>query len=136
MAGAPKKTIDWDQVEKAAMAGAKGNEIAAMVGIHYSTLAKRFDKEINSDGDYANFSDFLTTKKAKGNNLIRLKQFSIAMAGDRGMCIWLGKNRLGQSDKVDNNNINFDVDPEERSKILQEKISKALEAKKKRESDE
>jgi hypothetical protein len=31
--------------------------------------------------------------------MLKKKQFDQAMEGDRGMLIWLGKNRLDQSDK-------------------------------------
>ncbi|NCX93640.1 MAG: hypothetical protein EBX40_03075, partial [Gammaproteobacteria bacterium] len=37
--------------------------------------------------------------KSKGDNLLRVAQFKKAMSGDTSALIWLGKNRLGQSDK-------------------------------------
>ncbi len=49
------------------------------------------------------FSEYLRLKKAKGNSLIKVKQFEMAVKDkDKAMLIWLGKQRLGQKDKVEN----------------------------------
>ena len=90
----PKKNIDWREVDKYLVAGATGTEVAAMLGIHSHTLYKRclIDHKIS-------FSDYLQQKREKGNTMLKKKQFDQAMEGDRGMLIWLGKNRLDQSDK-------------------------------------
>lgn len=92
--GRKKVNIDWKKIENMAVAGCNGQQIAAAVGIHYNTLFKRC-KEDNK----CEISEYLQTKKEKGNNLLIQKQFDIALKGDRAMLIWLGKNRLGQSDK-------------------------------------
>ena len=41
----------------------------------------------------------VTITKQKGNRLLFEKQFELAKKGDRAMLIWLGKQRLDQSDK-------------------------------------
>ena len=94
MAGRKKIDIDWEQVDKWLEAGAKGTEVAAALGIHFDTLSKRCISEKKS-----NFSEYLRIKRECGNTKLRLKQQQLAMEGDRGMLIWLGKNRLDQSDK-------------------------------------
>ena len=91
-----KANIDWDRVEKMAMAGGNCKQISAAIGIHYNTLANRCKEDLNCD-----FSEYLQTKKEKGNELLLRKQFDLAMQGDRGMLIWLGKQRLGQREKSD-----------------------------------
>ena len=48
-----------------------------------------------------NFSSYLAEKRAHGNSLLRAKQYEIAMSGDKTMLVWLGKNRLEQSDKIE-----------------------------------
>lgn len=93
-AGRKKIIIDWDKVDKMLMAGANGVQVAAMLGIHYNTLARACQEEKKCD-----FSAYLLDKKEKGNSLLLAKQYDLAMNGDRGMLIWLGKNRLDQSDK-------------------------------------
>lgn len=45
--------------------------------------------------------DVFEDGKANGRISLRRKQFELAMKGDRTMLVWLGKNMLGQSDKVD-----------------------------------
>ena len=95
MAGRKKISINWLRVEEMAMAGANGVQIAAALGIHYDTLADRHKAEQKTD-----FSDYLTTKREKGNELLLRKQYDVAMTGDKTMLVWLGKQRLEQSDKA------------------------------------
>lgn len=86
--------IDWDKVEKAAMAGANGQQIAAMLGVHYNTLVYKAKEQFNCD-----FSEYLQEKRAKGDNLLITAQYKQALDGNTPMLIWLGKQRLGQVDK-------------------------------------
>lgn len=97
MAGRKKVEISWMRVDKALIAGASGVQVAAMLGVHYNTLAAKCKEEKKCD-----FSEYLRQKREKGNEMLLSKQFEEAMAGDRGMLIWLGKQRLNQSDKREN----------------------------------
>lgn len=72
--------------------------IAATIGVDEGTLRKRCEADNN-----CSFSEFSQQKRAKGDELLRSKQFQVAMAGDKTMLIWLGKQRLNQSDKSDTN---------------------------------
>ena len=92
----PKTDIDWKTVNKLLEADCEGTEIAAYLGIVPDTFYKRC-KEDNNIG----FSDYLREKKARGNSLLKVKQFDAAMSGDKTMMIWLGKQRLGQKEKQD-----------------------------------
>jgi len=96
--GRPKAVIDWNQVGKLCEAGASGVGIAATIGVDEGTLRKRCEADNN-----CSFSEFSQQKRAKGDELLRSKQFQVAMAGDKTMLIWLGKQRLNQSDKSDTN---------------------------------
>ena len=91
--GRKKIPIDWGKIDEWLEAGAKGTEIAAALGIHFDTLSKRCISEKKS-----NFSDYSRSKRESGNIKIRLNQMELANNKDRGMLIWLGKNRLGQRD--------------------------------------
>ncbi len=93
-AGRKKAKIDWAKVDNALMAGSNGVQVAAMLGIHFDTLSNHCKEEHKTD-----FSHYLRQKREKGNNLLKAMQYRLAMDGDRGMLIWLGKNRLDQSDK-------------------------------------
>ncbi len=97
-AGRPKANIDWDIVDELLEADCEGTEIAAYIGIHPDTLYLRCQNEKKMG-----FSEYLRLKKAKGNSLIKVKQFEMAVKDkDKAMLIWLGKQRLGQKDKVEN----------------------------------
>ena len=92
----PKVDIDWKKVDKLLEADCEGTEIAAYLGIVPNTLYRRCEADHK-----ISFSKYLQEKKAKGNSLLKVKQFDAAMTGDKTMMIWLGKQRLGQSEKQD-----------------------------------
>lgn len=91
----PRLNIDWKIVDKLLEADCEGTEIAAYIGVHPDTLYLRCQKEKKMG-----FSEYLQEKKAKGNSLIKVKQFEAAVKDkDKTMLIWLGKQRLGQREK-------------------------------------
>ena len=92
----PKVDINWERVNELLEADCEGTEIAAHLGIVPETLYRRCELDHN-----ISFSKYLQEKKAKGNSLLKEKQFEKAISGDSGMLVWLGKNRLGQADKKD-----------------------------------
>jgi hypothetical protein len=89
--------IDWEEVDKYLVAGCSGEQISAVVGCHSDTLYRRCvsEKEIL-------FAEYAANKRQKGNSMLHAKQFQQAMKGDRGMLIWLGKQRLGQREEPQN----------------------------------
>ena len=90
-----KVKIDWKQVENLLMAGCSGVEIAASLGIHENTLYKRCKDDLKVE-----FVAFSQQKKAKGDSLLKAKQFETAIKDKNvPMQIWLGKQRLNQTDK-------------------------------------
>lgn len=92
--GRPKADIDWTYVGKMCEAGGSGVGIAATLGIDEGTLRKRCETD-----NKCTFSEFSQQKKAKGDELLKSKQFQVAMTGDKTMLIWLGKQRLDQREK-------------------------------------
>ena len=90
----PKATIEWAKVDRMLEAGCDGTEIAATLGICPETLYRACDRE-NKVG----FVAYSAIKRASGDRLLKVKQFEIAMTGDKTMLVWLGKQRLGQSEK-------------------------------------
>jgi len=94
-AGRAEITIDWKQVENLLMAGCSGAEIAASLGMHPETLYDRVVKEFK-----ISFTDYSYKYKQKGDSLLKAKQFESAIKDKNiPMQIWLGKNRLNQTDK-------------------------------------
>ncbi|MDN3507096.1 MAG: hypothetical protein P0S96_07700 [Simkaniaceae bacterium] len=92
--GRPKLSIDWGEVDKYLQAGCSGAQVAAVIGVSADTLYRRCQTEQG-----ASFSAILQEKRANGDAYLQLKQFSLAIQGDRGLLIWLGKQRLGQKDR-------------------------------------
>lgn len=93
-----KVVIDWDRVDYLLRAGCSGAGISGLLGIHENTLYGRCLKERK-----VGFMALSQQKKAEGNSLLEEKQFETAMSGDKTMLIWLGKQRLGQTEKSDVN---------------------------------
>lgn len=94
--GVPRKIIDWDQVSSWVAGGASGTQCAAAMGMSHTTLYIRCQEDLN-----VHWSEFYDIHREKGNRMLHNKQFQKAMNGSERMLIWLGKNRLGQADKVE-----------------------------------
>ena len=86
--GRPKKELDTDLIEKLASIFCTNEEIASVVGCHADTLAD-------------NFSDHIKKGKEKGKMSLRRRQYEKAMSGHTTMLIWLGKQYLGQKDRIE-----------------------------------
>lgn len=86
--GRPLADIDEEEVAKLALSGAKNAEIAAYFGVDENTITSRFSK-------------ILTKKRSIRRMKLRAAQTDKAMGGDTTMLIWLGKNDLDQTDKVE-----------------------------------
>lgn len=84
----PKIKIDTDVVEKLAMIHCTMIEIASVVGCSVDTLERRY-------------ADLIKKAKDKGRASLRRLQYEKAQQGNVTMMIWLGKQLLGQSDKMD-----------------------------------
>lgn len=108
--GRPKAEIDWNYVGKMLEAGAFAEGIAATIGIDRDTLYNRCKTDLNQD-----FSAFSQEKKAKGEELLRVAQFKQAIGGNTTMLIWLGKQRLGQTEKSQQEITGKDGGPQEHS---------------------
>jgi hypothetical protein len=93
-AGRPKAIIDWEKVDKMLQAHCDGAGIAGLLGIHPDTLYNACKEEKKID-----FSAYKQQKMYEGVELLRQKQFGVAMQGDKSMLIWLGKQYAGQRDK-------------------------------------
>lgn len=70
-----------------ALSGCKLHTMARFLGVDDKTLL-------------AHFSELIEQNRAAGKVMLYKKQFAAAMEGDNTMLIWLGKNRLDQTDKA------------------------------------
>jgi hypothetical protein len=84
----PKIVIDSAVVETLAKVGATNCEIADHFMVDEGTIRKRF-------------SDLLAKARSTRKIKLREMQWKLAEKGNLGMMIWLGKQELGQSEKVE-----------------------------------
>lgn len=80
--------IDGEQVRKLAAFGCTYREIGAWFNVDEKTIRNRFSAEKEQGEE-------------NGKMSLRRRQWKRAMEGSDTMLIHLGKNRLGQSDKVE-----------------------------------
>lgn len=94
--GRPKASINWKKVDNYLKAGCIGTGIADILGIAPITLYRACESEHK-----VNFDAYAQQKREVGDNLLHAKQFEVALRGDKTMLVWLGKQRLGQKDKIE-----------------------------------
>lgn len=92
--GRPKIVIDWNKVKKYIQAQCNGSGIAGLLGIAPITLYRACERKFK-----VNFEAYSAQKKSEGQELLREKQYNVAMEGDKTMLVWLGKQYLQQKDK-------------------------------------
>ena len=85
--------IPVEQVRELASIGCTQSELGRVFGLSQSQISRRLSREP--------YRSAWEGGRAEGDMSLRRKQHELAMSGDRVMLIWLGKNRLGQADKVD-----------------------------------
>jgi hypothetical protein len=86
--GRPKANVDPDLVEKLASIGCSMKEMASACNCSVDTLER-------------NFAEQIAKGRENGKTRLRRKQIEVALAGNVTMLIFLGKNMLGQSDKIE-----------------------------------
>ena len=86
--------LKYQEIEDAAAIGLTVTQIASVMGIGRSTLFLHFQNDPEAKDAYDRGRD-------RGDALLYQSQFKRAMAGSDTMLIWLGKNRLNQTDKTE-----------------------------------
>ena len=86
--GRPKAQLDAGMIERLASIGCPNSEIAAVVGCSVATLDR-------------NYVDVIHKGRENLKTRLRKKQIEVALTGNVSMLIWLGKQILGQSEKVE-----------------------------------
>ena len=93
-AGRPKKQIDYTTVEKLANIQCTQEEIASFLGVSSRTLLR--DEK---------FKELFSKGRENGKMSLRRIQWKHAEKSAT-MAIWLGKQYLGQTDKLESQNVN------------------------------
>ena len=86
--GRPRAEIDFRAVQALARIGCTHAEIGTIVGVSEATIRRRCRKEIDKGYDEMRMS-------------LRRWQYEKAKEGNVAMLIWLGKQHLGQREKID-----------------------------------
>lgn len=84
--GRPKKVVSHTSIKRMAEVGCTDEEIAFALGVSSDTIVR-------------NFAEHLKKGRANLDCSLRHHQVKLAKEGNATMLIWLGKNRLGQSDQ-------------------------------------
>ena len=86
--GRPRKELDAQLIEKLCSEGGTVREIADLFDVSPVTLRR-------------NYSLAIRKGRAELYQSLRRKQVSVALGGNTALLIWLGKNLLGQRDKLE-----------------------------------
>ncbi len=84
----PIKKVDVALIEKLAAINCSMEEIGEMVGVNRATLQRRYAAVIQKG-------------RSGGTTSLKRKMYELAMGGNITMCIWLSKQMLGYTDKVE-----------------------------------
>lgn len=104
--GRPKKILSEDAlklIENMARIMCTEEEIATCLGTTPDTLHNAENDEL--------FRNAIKKGQANGHQSLRRKQYEVAMKGNTSMLIWLGKQYLHQTDKVEQTTSFEDLTP-------------------------
>lgn len=98
--GGRKKIVwnegQWNAFRSMCIVTNKRHRVAKAMGNDEKTINRIVKEKLG-----ISFSEYIEKRFDEGNLKLLAKQYEVAMSGDRTMLIWLGKNRLGQSDKTE-----------------------------------
>lgn len=92
----PRKKIDKEQFEKLCGLQCTIEEFCCYFDCDDKTLNSWCKQTYK-----CSFSEIFKIKRGTGKISLRRKQFEVAMSGNPTMLIWLGRNHLNQTDKID-----------------------------------
>lgn len=99
LGGRPRKEFtdkEWKSIDYMAIIHCTGEEIAGVMGVDFDTLSARIKEKYGVES----FSAWYKMKSASGNMSLRREQWKLAERGNSTMLIWLGKQWLGQEEKI------------------------------------
>ena len=122
-AGRPFAKIDWDDVKKLCQLQCTQKEIISFLNICKDTL---YDRCRNEQG--VDFSTFYDQNSAGGKCCLRRMQWQSAESGNSSLLIFLGKNYLNQTDKIEQSidHTTTALTPDERARMKHEQRLAAL----------
>ena len=107
--GRPRIEIDFNELDKLCGLQCSQTEIASWFDCSIDTIEARI-KETHG----MSFPEYFEQKRGRGKIALRRRQYEAAMAGNTALLIWLGKQYLGQSEKleslIDQKTIQINID--------------------------
>jgi hypothetical protein len=98
--GAPRKELNFEEVDKLCALQCTEAEIAGYFGISRVTFLERVKEQIDENGKpYQDFEHYFAVKSADGKVSLRRMQWEAAKRGNVTMQIFLGKNMVNQTEK-------------------------------------
>jgi hypothetical protein len=94
--GRPRIEIDFDELDKLCKLQCTQEEIAGWFECSIDTIQERIKERYDMT-----FPQYFAMKRQGGKVSLRRKQFETAMKGNPHLLIWLGKQYLGQVDRLD-----------------------------------
>ncbi len=95
--GRPRIEIEMETLRALVRIQCTADEVAAYLDCSIDTLERRLKEE-----GWTGWGEFYKTNNSAGKVSLRRMQWESARKGDKTMQIWLGKQILGQADKVEN----------------------------------
>jgi len=107
--GRPKIEWDekqWEQFQALCEIQCTAVEVCSVMGVCEETLNRLCEDQLGM-----RFSEYIKSESAGGRTSLRRMQWDAARQGNPTMLVWLGKQYLGQSDKLEtqNQNMNYDM---------------------------
>jgi len=98
--GRPQLDFNWATFDAILQYGATQGDAAEILGVSEDTITRAIKREHK-----LKFSEYRHTKMGRVRIKLLQKQYDVAMSGNVTMLIWLGKQHLGQSDKVETKSV-------------------------------
>ena len=96
--GRPREEVDIDKLRNMVRIQCTAEECASILEVSVDTIDRRL-----KEAGYAGFADFFKKHQDEGKASLRRAQWKAATENHNPtMLVWLGKQMLGQTDKVEN----------------------------------
>lgn len=109
--GRPSIEIDWKLLDSILEFGARLIDCSGILDVSDDLIQKRIREKFD-----CTFSEYRELKMSKMRMRLLQKQYDVAMKGNVAMLIWLGKQHLNQTDKIESKEkaeIKINITPEE-----------------------
>lgn len=93
--GRPEKEFDWKVLDSILQFGANLIDCSELLDVSDDTIQRKIRSEHG-----CTFSEYRTKKMGRMRVKLLQKQYEMAQNGNVALLIWLGKQHLGQTDKV------------------------------------